>query len=320
MKVKIIKNIYNNDNIKSIKNTDISENKEIDLVLLNGIGDVIYTYYKLVNLINNGYNINIHSTNSYPQRAHQIQPVLKGIKSFKYIDGLVQSKYRMIDPIDLLDPDPKSLFNGMPVLHINSFLEHGIHINKYLSKYPAIYDIDLNTPEKSHIFAENNINNDYFNIFLYCSNYNNNRNCKMHPDPKFWVKLCELIHSWRGSTKPLKINIGGADYDSDLTNDVYEFLQRKKIESTRYINSNFEDMIELIRNSDFCCCYESGIGMVSDVVKTPCLEIFRYQGPPRDDKLFPFLGAINPESFGNRFFPMFYDDSLEDISKKLDLI
>jgi hypothetical protein len=63
--------------------------------------------------------------------------------------------------------------------------------------------------------------------------------------------------------------------------------------------------------------YESGMGMIADVTKTPCIEIFRCQGGTRDDKAFPYLGPINPDGINKRFFPFFYDDDIESIRRKL---
>jgi hypothetical protein len=140
----------------------------------------------------------------------------------------------------------------------------------------------------------------------------------MHPNLDFWLELSHIVHEWKNSGKKLHIDIVGADYDSDLTQDIYEEAKEKNIDISIHINRDFHQIIELIRNSNFVITYESGIGMIADVVKTPCLEIFRCQGGGRNDQQFPYLGPINPEGIWKRFYPFFYSDTIDAIENRLE--
>lgn len=252
-----------------------------------------------------------------PQRAHQIMGVLEGIKSFHYLHGFLQEQYRLVSPGDLFNPNPRCLFHNIPVLHINSFLEHNHHMKEFLPQYEIDYNIKIITNDQSKQFTEVFLNKYFFNIFLYCSNYKNNFNCKMHPYPQFWADLAEIVYRWQSDIRPLCVNVVGADYDFDLTNDVYKLLLDKKIETKILINFDFTNIIEVLRQSDFVICYESGMGVLADCMKVPCVEIFRCQGGTRDDHLFHQLGPFNLDNINKTFFPMFYDDTLKDIEKKL---
>lgn len=299
--------------ISKLSRDESKSGKILDLILLAGAGDIIYSFYKLSKLVNEGYLLNIFSPSEHPQRAHQLQHILPGINSFNYIDVPID-RYRMIQIDNILDPPEKSLFQGKPVLHINSFLENGFHIDSYIPSLPCNYNLEFkNIPETSVLDQKN------FNVILYCSNYNNNRNCSMHPDPYFWIDLVSNIFEDTCQDKPLKITLIGAQYDLDLTNDCYELCKTRKISSDILIDKNFGEIIDIIKKSDLCICYESGFGMICDILKKECIEIFRRQGHPRDDKLFPFLGALNPDSINKWIFPFFYDDSSQEIVRKFSL-
>jgi len=303
-------------NVNVIQDSHINGD-HIKLFLLNGLGDMIYQWYTIASLVKQGWKIDVQTTDALPQRAHQILGCLEGMSSFKYVPDWNHERYILVEPGDLMNPNPRCLFNGVPVLHVNSFLENNIHMENFLPQYPIDYDIDLITSLESVKFAENFLDKDQFNLFVYCSNYQNNINCKMHPDPIFWADLAELIFSWQSPGKPLKVNVFGADYDMDLSKDLFEELRRRKIDSQLCINFQFKNVIEIIRQSDFVCCYESGMGQISGVVKTKFIEIFRCQGGTRNDKNFPYLGPFPLDSIGNRFWPFFYDDTIGNIAGKL---
>ncbi len=127
----------------------------------------------------------------------------------------------------------------------------------------------------------------------------------MHPDPVFWADLAQSISDWQSPKKPIKIHIFGANYDSDLTIDVYNEIKNRNVCCELFLDKLFFNVIEMIRGMDFVATYESGFGQIADVLKVPCLEIFRNQGGTRNNKLFPYLGPISPEGFDNRFWPFF---------------
>jgi len=58
--------------------------RKLDVILLPGIGDIIYTWYKLINYVNEGYNFNVKVLDCEPKRSHQIFGCLEGMSSFDY--------------------------------------------------------------------------------------------------------------------------------------------------------------------------------------------------------------------------------------------
>ena len=289
----------------------------ISVVLLPGIGDIIYTWYKLIHYVNKGYVFNVKVLDCLPQRSHQILGCLEGMKSFNYIQGVDYSHYWLMNINDLIEPPHFTTYNGMPVLHINSFLETGKHLDEFMPKYKARYDININTNEESIYFVTQNINTDFYNILLYTSSYENNINCKVHPDPKFWADLTNLCYDFNNSEKPLNVYVVGASYDSDLTVDTCNELKKMGVSCEVLIDEAFYHIIDFIKQVDFVIAYESGLAMIADCVKTHLFHIIRCQGGERDDKTFPFLGPINPMGIYKRYWPIFYDESIEDINKKL---
>ena len=278
---------------------------------------MIYTWYKLIRLVRQGIKFTAYTTGHNPRRSHQIMGCLEGMVSFDYLSEIDFAPYILKQVHDPRHPTPEILYDGFPVLHINSFLEHNKHIEDFMPAYPCDYNIDLKTNRESDEWARAMLGEETFNLVLYCSSYQNNRNCNVHPEPGFWAELAVLCHSWRASGRPLKVFVIGASYDSDLTQHTFSKLKEMGVSSKLLLDQNFYNIIDLIRNADFVAAYESGMGMIADVTKTPCLEIFRYQEGTRNDKAFPYLGPINPEGLGNRFFPFFYDDEISDIKRGL---
>jgi len=298
----------------------ISENlqkKQLSVILLPGIGDIIYTWYKLIHYVNDGYVFNVKVLDCQPQRSHQIMGCLEGMKSFEYIGGFDYSRYWLVNIEDLLIPPLYGTFRKIPVLHINSFLETNQHIDTFMPNCPVNYNIKINTTIEAIEWSKKLINSENYNILLYTSNYKNNIECKTHPDPQYWVDLSLLCYEFSGSEKPLNIYVVGAQYDADLTIDTYNKLEKMGINTKILLNEDFYNIIELIRNVDHVISYESGLSMISDCLHTPLFHIIRCQGGERDDKKFPFLGPINPSGFNIRYWPIFYDESIEEIRRKI---
>src|SRR5574343_1772894 len=78
--------------------------KTLNVILLPGIGDIIYTWYKLIHYVNDGYAFNVKVLDCQPQRSHQIFGCLEGIKSFEYIGSFDYHKYWLINVEDIKMP------------------------------------------------------------------------------------------------------------------------------------------------------------------------------------------------------------------------
>jgi hypothetical protein len=293
--------------------------KSLNVILLPGIGDIIYTWYKLIHYVNDGYTFNVKVLDCHPQRSHQIMGCLEGMKSFEYIKGFEYYSYWLQNIEDLRFPPLSSTFKNMPVIHINSFLETNRNINEFMPKHPAKYDIKIITNDESAVQWAQEKTKDNYNILLYTSSYTNNINCNVHPDPQYWVDMALLAYEFGGSDKPLKVFVTGASYDSDLTEDTYKRLKELNIKTELLLDQHFYKIIEIIRNVNFLVSYESGLAMIADVFHTPLFHVIRYQGGDRDDKRFPFLGPINPDGIWKRYWPIFYDENLDDIRHKINM-
>lgn len=294
--------------------------KILDIILLPGIGDIIYTWYKIINYVNDGYTFNVKVLDCIPQRSHQIFGCLDGMKTFEYISGFEYYKYWLVNMDDLRMPPLYGTFNKMPVLHINSFLETGQHINTFMPNYPANYNINIKTNIEAENWAKEKIDKNCYNILLYTSNYNNNKNCNVHPDPNYWVDLSLLCYDFAGSAKLLTVYVTGASYDSDLTIDTFNELINRGVKAELLLDNDFYNIIEIIRKVDHVIAYESGLAMIADCLKTPLFHIIRCQGGERDDKKFPFLGPINPDGIWERYWPIFYDENIYDIKEKIKMV
>jgi len=307
-------------NVKVNEDAPPKPRNNLSVILNNGIGDIIYDWYKLIHFVKTGYNITVMVGDHTPRRSHQIMGCLKGMVDFQYIKGIDYRDYWLVQIEDLLNPPPESLYDGVPVLYINSFLETNRNLSEFMPDVPIDYDIEITTDPGSIHWAKQTVGSDHYHIVLYCSNYSNNINCKMFPEPDFWSDMAQLCHAWQGSNLPLHVSVIGATYDQDLSKDVFDMLTERGVSCDLMLDNSFYRVIELIRHTNFVVTYESGMGMIADALKTPCAEFFRCQGGERDDKAFPFLGPINPAGIWNRFFPFFYDDTVETVKLAIDKI
>ena len=148
--------------IDKINKPKTKTKKQMDIILLPGIGDIIYSWYKLIHYVNMGYEFNVKVLNCYPQRSHQIMGCLQGMNSFEYIDGFDYSSYWLKNINDLTSPPNSSLFRNIPVLHINSFLESGIELKEFMPSIPISYDIEILTKEEAKRWSKENIDQNYF--------------------------------------------------------------------------------------------------------------------------------------------------------------
>lgn len=271
-------------------------------VLLPGIGDIIYSWYKLMYYVKMGYDFHIYAPNNNPRRGHQLCNLLPGFKYFTYINMNI-NKYFLIDPIDFINANKASLFDNIPVFHINSFLESNINYKDVMPNIPIDYNIEFILPQSIC-----NINKENFNIVLYTSNYRNNRICDVLSSKESWVDIIELVYNEININKDLFVYVVGANYDADLTIDTYNELCKRKIKSYILLNDKFFNIINLIKNANLLITYESGLGIVGDVTKTPTIMARRRQ-LGRNDEYILHTGLINPDSFINyRFFEFFSNE------------
>jgi hypothetical protein len=282
-------------------------------IVLPGIGDVIYTWYKLINYVDMGYQIDVFCLDCDPMRSHQLMGCLRGMRSFEYIGGFEYYKYWLRQVNDLRSPPPDATFNGIPVLHVNSWPESGLSISEFMPDFPCQYDLEITTSELAEGWASKMLSGEFCNIFLYTSSYQNNINCDNHPDPKFWADTALLGHEWIGSDLPPRVFMVGARYDADLTMDTHDLLLDMGVETKLVLDEDLYNVIEVLRGSDLSIAYESGFAMLADCMRIPSFWFIRHQGGDRDDKFFPYCGSVNPLSLGKWVFPFFYDQDFDDV-------
>lgn len=295
----------------------IDANPRLQAIVLPGIGDVIYTWYKLINYVDMGYEIEMLCLDCTPQRSHQIFGCLRGMFSFKYISGFEYANYWLIQVPDLRSPPKKSLFEGAPVLHINSWPESGKSITEFMPDFKCNYGLEILTERSAKDWAKSRIDPESTNVFLYTSSYQNNLNCNNHPEPGFWAKIGIAAGEWVGKNTPLKVFLVGASYDSDLTLDTYKSIGEMGIKAELVLDQDFQNVTELLRGCDVAVAYESGFAMLADCMKVPMLWFIRCQGGSRDDHFFPYSGVVNPDSIGNWIWPFFYDQDEQEVLSEL---
>ncbi len=292
----------------------------LKILLFPGIGDILYSWYKLQYYYKLGYSFDIFVIDMRPHRACQLEGMIDGINSINYIDFEIFDKYRLIDPISLLNPNPECLYEGIPFFHTNSFLEAGININDFLSEAPVNYNINIKLEEDSELRAKKILSQYDANIFLYTSCLEVNNYHKNRPDPNFWSCLTYNVIQKFFKDKNVCVHLCGANYDEDLTSLVADKLFDFNINFNKYIDENFHFVCSILKHCDLSLVHGSGFIMLSDIFKIPCISMY-LRRPERNNEKFPYTGIVSPMAYyEKRMLPIMHYEHILNINRKLSRI
>ena len=215
-------------------------NKILKIILFPGIGDIIYTWYKLHYYYKLGYSFDIFVPDVLPHRAHQLVGMIDGINNITYMLIPDLSKYDRIDPISMINPNPKCLYKGIPFIPTNSFIEANIHLNNFMIEAPVNYNIKINVENEYEKQVKQIISKNDANIFLYTGSMKTHLDHNHHPDPHFWNCLSITAAQYFFKNKQICIHLCGAEYDIDLIYKVAYQLCDYNMKFILHINKNLQ--------------------------------------------------------------------------------
>ena len=278
----------------------------IRITVLPGIGDIIYTWFRLQPLVRVGLKFHVQvmrdDRNSF--RAKALRHILPGIDRIERCDIHWREA-----PAD----NPKALTDDL-VLNPNAWLAKGRHLREFL---PFIrshdYHPPLVLPQQAIDFAWSVRARacGRLLIALYTSNYRNNEICCVSTDPSWWCQWIKQLQPLVESSG-FHVAVVGAKWDTDLGTDVAEQLNREGVSVSQHFNCPLSHVLALIAQADLLVGYESGLVIAGGVFATPTIAVFQNQsrcGSPRNDVLFPYLGVVDPDLLWRRFVPAYWFQS-----------
>jgi hypothetical protein len=230
-------------------------------VVPSGIGDISWIYSKICNLAKTR-KIGIEICDDKPRRSAPFVERLPSVHCLGYAVGVSYSNI-MSEALPT-DTDLSKLADGQYVINLNRHLESGKHLKDAFPAQDTEYHYRIPDPP-----AEARLNrfkgHDRLKIGFYCSSVNHRPELSFWT-PEQWVQFLEMVRA----AYPSALFVGiGAPYD-DKTREVCDLLGERGFPLMRWLSQDIAVTIAVIRGLDFFFSFPSGLGILADVVNTPC--------------------------------------------------
>lgn len=238
-----------------------------------GIGDTLWLFQKLVST-NKRFDFVI--ANDIPQRTLPLLKLLPSlVKTVKYAppkpnidafdsgDALRQNitiKHKNWAEIE----DKNEVF-----LACNHHLENGKKLATFLPDLPLNYKIPFDFSahaNKAIEFLCQNTSPLDFLIGIYTSAYSNQRNWNAW-DSDQNLEFIETIY--RNRKMPVKFIIIGADFDMDLSSDLIQKLEKRKIPHVACIGKPLGEVCVILQLLDYFIGFPSGLSILNTLLEKP---------------------------------------------------
>ena len=235
-----------------------------------GLGDITWCYQKIAPLLKTGQEVTFKICADPPLRSTSFVDTLPGIINGGYGRSYVLTRKEILP----YDTDLSTLESGTYSISLNPWLESGKHISKAYPAQKTEYHFPTFVTTEQCLRAQAIISvarddTELPLIGFYCSSYAH------RPDLGFWsvdewVLFLTMISDMypAGGVRFIAL---GAKYD-DRTLEVYHAMIAKGFQVTSAIgNANVPVTKELISRLDYFFAFPSGLGIMADVVDTPCM-------------------------------------------------
>lgn len=254
-----------------------------------GIGDISWVYGKILDLTAE-HSIMVKICGDEPRRSSPFVDLLPGLTNLGY-GGHYRNMVKRLVPYQT---DLRTLaHNKSHGICLNPHLEAGHRIELTYPAQTTHYHYHINTTDAHRAAAKSILDQagDRPRIGYYCSSH------KHRPDLGFWLER-DWIKTLTGVLERVptaQLFALGAPYD-DKTINVHKLLNRPR--SISAIGSDIGVTLEVLRGLDYFVAFPSGLGVLCDVIKTPCM-MFYWSNILAQFKGFPGTYA-DPESIANK--------------------
>jgi hypothetical protein len=231
----------------------------------SGIGDISWIYSKVSDLAKKR-KIGFSICDDKPVRSAPFVDLLPNITNLGYAGNTPYS--RVADSSLPTNTNLSALEDGDHVLSLNQHLEQGNRLEAAFPEQPTDFHYAMNLPGDEHCKTLQAFRRDTgrrLKLGLYCSSYEH------HPDLKFWTakQWVEFVSLVRERLPSATIVVIGAPYDNK-TMEVRDLLVARGDPVVSYMNQHIGETIRIISELDFLFSFPSGLGILADVVHTPC--------------------------------------------------
>jgi len=239
----------------------------LKLIVQAGIGDISWIYSKVVNL---NIPIEWYVSSNGIQRAHTYLKLLKLTKSVDYInknfheirDASVKAN---ITKQEFLEKATKEKI----YFSVNLWLENGYRIENFIPELETNLHYEITTGKAARDMADFIKNKAGKYLTIYCSSYNciYNWNGWIEKDWKKFLKDIEYKNIFD------TIIIVGASYDTEFAASLKKQLNDENVVDLTG-KTDLDLTIEILKNTEYLVAFASGIPILANVLKVPCLMLY----------------------------------------------
>lgn len=251
-----------------------------EFVVPSGIGDVSWVYSKISKLgQQTGKEVLLYSCADEPRRSGPFIKLLPGVRWGGY-DRSIASWEAITRCMPDDWPDHMGLSplidGGIKFLAPNLFLERGKPLRDWLPKLTTDYHYDLRIPtldrrqgDRTASECTNPI------IVVYVSNRDKERfdvgGWKLWSIRQWheFLRGVMSLETCRGGT----IVLVGERYDRDKTAEVARLCRKSRLNVLTMIGQPLGAVVRLMQRANYMFSYPSGLGILANVVRLPCLML-----------------------------------------------
>jgi len=241
--------------------------RDLHFVVPPGIGDISWVYSK-VKALAKQRPVAFSICNDLPHRSKPFVDLLPHIENLGYEEDLPY--WKAFEEVLPSDTKLSELDSGRYVLSLNTHLESGKPLSEAYPDQPTDYHYGPSMPTLSSGSRIKTILGDERQMVgVYCSSYQHRE------DILFW-KVKEWVQFLMGVRMHLptaRFVIIGAPYD-DRTQEVYTALQAMGEDPVAFLDQPIGFTFRVIQRLDYFFAFPSGLGILADVLDTPCMMWF----------------------------------------------
>lgn len=229
-----------------------------------GIGDVSWVISKIYHLFGRR-EVALKLCDYPPPRSSEFIDLLPvknlGYVPWKFPEGAID-----------MHTDLDSLEDGEYRIECNTALERGIRLADIFPCQPTNYHYPIKTTAKHKKIANEFIKKieGQTKIGIYASAYRSGSPWHIG----HWQEFCKLLNSYLPS---VSFYVIGASWD-DRSSDLFRELKRDGCNVASQVGEHhIGATLEVMRQLDYFFAYPSGLGILADVIQTPCM-MWLYDG------------------------------------------
>ena len=286
-----------------------------------GIGDISWVYSKIVDLLPTT-RIAFKICGDEPRRSHEFVSLLPGVLNLSY-GGFYRYMVKRLLPYNA---DLRKLKAGHYSLSLNPHLEAGQRIEDAYPLQRAHYHYPLNTTPRQQQAADKiaQVGTATTKIGFYCSSYKHRKDLGWWM-PDQWITFLNRVNAAVPNAEFISL---GAAYDDKTTDVVNQLSKQGKLKVRSIVGqTDVGTTLEVLKRLDYFTAFPSGLGVLCDVIKTPCLMSYwsnlleQFKDFPKSyadpESLTSHRHLIVPYLEPDEIFEIFLDKGLPWINKRL---